>query len=219
MAVRNAQLIKIRLQCERAEKEDIQREDLLSQGLSRKEIEQTIQNSRIAKYRPTTTDVNPWDESSKVAKAFGTTSLGLADTHLIKTSTQAMYAPVQRKFDKYNTRKEFAKTGQLVVNGTQSLRSQSIQLEDPRKKEKKLAQREQDRMVKEQNFRDHLSEMYKGMDSLNGMPKVSHAHEQFEFNKNMQELCDKQNFDHHLLKNDLKWFSEAYCKYKHTMRK
>jgi len=136
MAFFNAKLVKIKLQCERAEKEDIQREELLSQGLSRREIEQTIQNSRMEKYRPTTTDVNPWDESSKVAKTFGTTHLGLADTHLIKTTTQAMYAPVQRKFDKYNTRKELAKTGELVVNGTQSIRAQSVQFEDPKKRGK-----------------------------------------------------------------------------------
>ena len=35
---------------------------------------------------------------------------------------------------------------------------------------------------------------------------------------NKQKECDKQNFDHHLRKNDLKWYSEAYVKYKETLR-
>jgi len=49
--------------------------------------------------------------------------------------------------------------------------------------------------------------------------KASHYGENFEFTKDMQEECDTQNFDHHLKKNDLKWYTEAYVKYKGTMRK
>ncbi len=35
----------------------------------------------------------------------------------------------------------------------------------------------------------------------------------------MQKACDTQNFDYHLRKNDLKWYSEAYIRHKSTMRK
>ena len=35
----------------------------------------------------------------------------------------------------------------------------------------------------------------------------------------MKEECDNQNFDFHLRKNDLNWYSEAYAKHKGTMRK
>jgi len=35
----------------------------------------------------------------------------------------------------------------------------------------------------------------------------------------MQKDCDTQNFDFHQRKNDLKWYQEAYIKYKATMRK
>lgn len=32
-------------------------------------------------------------------------------------------------------------------------------------------------------------------------------------------MCDGTNFDHHMRKNDLKWYSEAYARSKGTMRK
>jgi len=81
-----------------------------------------------------------------------------------------------------------------------------------------LSAKEQNEHIKKQNFRDHLNEMSQGMEAMSKV-KASHYGEQFEFTKEMQEECDTQNFDHHLKKNDLKWYTEAYVKYKGTMRK
>ena len=39
------------------------------------------------------------------------------------------------------------------------------------------------------------------------------------FTNEMKEDVRKHNFENHLKKNDLKWYSENYVKYKDTMRK
>jgi len=219
MAAFKAKQIKIKLQCDRAEKEDIHREELADQGLPIPEIDRIIQNSRMEKYRPTTTNPDPWEESGKVFSGLHATNFGLIGTHKVKTTTQDLYAPVQKKFDKYQTRKFTGRGEVFGETANEILRAQTSEVDTTRKTKKLLDQKEQDKAIKQQNFRDHLTEMYKGMDSLNQMPKTSHAHEQFEFNKHMQSLCDNVNFEHHMMKNDLKWFSEAYIKYRNTMRK
>ena len=61
--------------------------------------------------------------------------------------------------------------------------------------------------------------MHNGMGEISKVPKLSHQHKEHAFTSDMQDLCDKVNFDHHLLKNDLNFFNEAYVKYKDTMRK
>ena len=40
-----------------------------------------------------------------------------------------------------------------------------------------------------------------------------------EFNGDFQNEVDNTDFQHHQKKNDLKWYSEAYVKYKTTLRK
>lgn len=96
--------IKINLLCERAQKEDILREELLDQGLPNHEIDKIIQNKRTEKYR-VNNHVNPWDETTKTVKLLSTTNIGLSDTHLVKTEAQEMQALVQQKFDKHKQQK------------------------------------------------------------------------------------------------------------------
>jgi len=182
--------------------------------LNSKQITETIHNKRLEGYRPAE-KTNPWEEDTTTVKILNTTNIGLADTHKVKTSIQDLNAHVQKKFDKHKAKKQ----GDNLAATSGSAGAQLENLETTKKEQKKNAQKEQDRQIKEQNFRDHLFEMSKGMDSLNKMPSHSEYGNEFEFNKHMQDLCNTVNFDHHLLKNDLKWFAEAYVKYKGTMRK
>ena len=39
-----------------------------------------------------------------------------------------------------------------------------------------------------------------------------------EFTKHMKKECDEQEFDNHMLKNEMNRYLEAYLKYKNTMR-
>jgi len=105
MAFRKAQQIKIKLLCERAEKEDILREELHEKGLHTKEIEEFIQNKRMEPYRrPATT--HPVDENLKVIETLNHTTLGLPGTHKAISTTKDMYVKAQKKFDKYKTLKQ-----------------------------------------------------------------------------------------------------------------
>jgi len=88
-----------------------------------------------------------------------------------------------------------------------------------RKTKSKNIEKAFNHLIKTQNYRDHMKEMEQGMDELNKMPKNSHYAEEFAFTNHMQELTDNTNFDHHMRANDLKWYNEAYVKYKSTMRK
>jgi len=219
MAYRKAKEIKMRLLCERAEKEDILREQLHDKGLHTKEIEDYIQNKRMEPYRrPSGT--HPIDENLKVIETLNHTTLGLPGTHKVISSTKDQYVKAQKKFDKYKTLKKIEKEEQenFEKTGVLTVKTQEFNPELQKKQQRKLAEKEHDRVIKTQNFRDHLTEMYNGMDTLNKMPKDSHYGEQFKFDNAMQELCDHQNFDHHLMQNDLKWYNEAYVKYKSTMR-
>jgi len=214
---------RIKLLCDRAEREELDREELASKGLSSHEIDAVIQNKRLEKFR-TTNKTAPWQETGQVVKILNTTNIGLADTHKVKTSTQDMMGPVQKKYDKYRTLKKGEKEEALAAqkaceNDVDPQMAMTATSELMRKSQKKFTQKEQDKLVKDQNFRDHLFEMYKGMDSLNKMPKESHYLNQYVFDNAMQELTDNTHFDHHLLKNDLNRYNEAYVKYKATMRK
>ena len=220
MAARNAHLIKMKILSERALKEDIKREELAAQGHNGKEINEIIQNIRMENYRKPL-GTHPMDEEGKVVKILDTTNIGLSDTHLIKTTAQLFNARADKKMDKVKDKKqkerEKTKLGNTLDNahGTEKESSEA----KFKKTHKKNAQQEIDKAIKEQNFRDHIFEMHKGTDTLNKQPNASHYAEQFVFDGPMQELCDNTNFDHHQLKNDLKWYTEAYMKYKITMRK
>jgi len=115
--------------------------------------------------------------------------------------------------DKYQTLKKIEKEG-----GVQMQKTEAENLQAMKKTQRKLKEKEHDHLIKSQNFRDHLAEMERGMDTLNKMPKASHYKDEFVFDNAMQELCDNTNYDHHLKDNDLKWYNEAYVKYKSTMR-
>ena len=45
--------------------------------------------------------------------------------------------------------------------------------------ETKEAELEHDRFIKTQNFRDHMNEMYRGLEEIAAMPKKSHYGEQY----------------------------------------
>lgn len=60
--------------------------------------------------------------------------------------------------------------------------------------------------------------MYAGADYKKDSGK-SQYQENYEFNKAFQNECDEQDFTHHMLKNDLKWYAEAYVKFASTIRK
>lgn len=78
--------------------------------------------------------------------------------------------------------------------------------------------KEQDKKMKAEIYRDHINEMFSGAD-FRKEPMSSEYQKNFEHTKEMQKLCNNVNFDHHLLQNDLKWYSEAYLKSKSTIRK
>jgi len=213
--------IKMKLLCDRAEREELAREELAAKGLPSYEIDAIIQQKRLEKFRSTNSTL-PWKENAEVVKILSTTNIGLADTHKVKTATQDMMAPVQKKYDKYRSlkkgEKEEAIAAQKAVENATDPMAMTATSELMKKSQKKFTQKQQDKLVKEQNFRDHLFEMYKGMDTLNKMPTESHYLNQYVFDNAMQELCDNTHFDHHLLKNDLNRYNEAYVKYKATMR-
>jgi len=235
MANFNNTRTRIRFQCERAEKEDIIRENLAAEGFTNHDIENYIQNKRMEPFRRPLT-VHPMDENRHVVNTVALTSTGLPGTHLTKSETKDMFVRAQKRLDKHTlarkTAKENewaqtqqAKTGQEPLQETKSNvvaleRTSTAELEkQARKTKSKQIEKMQDHVIKTQNYRDHLKEMEKGMDELNKMPKNSHYLEQFVFDANMQELTDSTNFDHHQKQNDLKWYNEAYVKYKSTMRK
>jgi len=157
----------------------------------------------------------PWEENSKTVKLLSTTNIGLADTHLINSTAKEFNVDIQKKFDKSKSQKQ---------GGNEQLSTERSAAEAPNAtegagKKKKMTQQEHDKRMKEQNFRDHLFEMSKGLDTLNKMPQSSEYGKEFVFDKNMQDLCNTVNFDTHLLKNDLNFYAEAYAKCKATMRK
>jgi hypothetical protein len=45
--------------------------------------------------------------------------------------------------------------------------------------ETKMAQHEHDELIRKQNFRDHLQEMFNGMEALNKMPKTSNYGDEY----------------------------------------
>ncbi len=105
MAAFTAKQIKIKLLCERAEKEDFLKEDLAAQGLTNKEIDEYIQNKRMEPHRKPQTTL-PFEESTKSVTILNGTNIGLPNTHLVTTSTKDLMANVQRKFDKYKSLKK-----------------------------------------------------------------------------------------------------------------
>jgi len=242
MANFNNRQTKIRIQCERAQWEDGERERMATEGFTNHEIETYIQNKRMEPFRRPL-EVHPMDENRHVVNTVDLTSTGLPGTHLVKSTAKDFNVRAQKRFDKHIVQKttlreqeELARTKQVTIkenqesgmvaaNETQGstvnlARTNTGELERLTKKDKsKQIQKAFDHLIKTQNFRDHLREMEQGMDELNKMPKNSHAAEQYVFDKHMQELTDSTNFDHHMKANDLKWYNEAYVKYKSTMRK
>ncbi len=107
------------------------------------------------------------------------------------------------------------------------------------------ANKESEKKMREQIYRDHISDLVIKADKMKGK---THYGENFGmknyylmlfleasnfywegelivlfiflvFSDEMQNNCDNQNFDYHLRKNDLKWYSEAYIRQKGMMRK
>jgi hypothetical protein len=236
MANFNNRRTKIRLQCERAEKEDLSRERLAGEGFTNHEIENYLQNKRMESFRRPLT-VHPMDEGRHVVHNVAHTSIGLPGTHLTKSATKDMFIRAQKKLDKNLLQKKTAKENELAQTqksqsktktGEECLKENTVVVERPntaelerkaRKTKSKQIEKLQDHVIKTQNYRDNIREMGKGMSELNKMPKTSHYLEQFVFDNHMQELCDATNFEHHQMQNDLKWYNEAYVKYKSTMRK
>jgi len=236
MANFNNRQTKIKLQCERAQKEDIERERMATEGFTNHEIESFIQNKRIEPFRRPLT-VHPMDENRHVVNPVDLTSTGLHGTHLVKSAAKDFNSRAQKKYDKYNDQKktvrqqeELARTKavQFKENLEQGITAREESTVRPsttevahaaRKTQSKNIEKAFNHLIKTQNYRDHMREMEQGMDELNKMPKNSHYAEEFGFDRNMQELTDNTNFDHHMRANDLKWYNEAYVKYKSTMRK
>jgi hypothetical protein len=236
MANFNNRQTKIRIQCERAQKEDVERERMAAEGFTNHEIEDYIQNKRMQPFRKPLT-VHPMDENRHVVNPVDLTSTGLPGTHLVKSAAKDFNTRAQKKYDKYQDQKkttrqqeELARTKQvqfkenleqgLAPPQETTLRPSTNELErEARKTKTKTIEKAFNHLIKTQNYRDHMREMEQGMDELNKMPKNSHYAEEFGFDKNMQELTDNTNFDHHMRANDLKWYNEAYVKYKSTMRK
>jgi len=233
MANFNNRLTKIRFQCERAQKEDNERERLAAEGFTNHEIETYIQNKRMEPFRRPL-EVHPIDENRHVVNHVDLTSTGLPGTHLVKSSAKDFNTRAQKRFDKHLVQKKTTKEQEALANTKQvkfdqentqcsaveAVKPSTADLEkQARKAKSKEISKAFDHLIKTQNFRDHLREMEQGMDELNKMPKESHYLEQFVFDKPMQELTDNTNFDHHMRANDLKWYNEAYVRYKSTMRK
>jgi len=234
MANFNNKWTKIRFQTKRAQWEDDERERLASEGFTNHEIDTYIQNKRMEPFR-NPLEVHPIDENRHVVNPVDLTSTGLPGTHLVKSSAKDFNARSQKRYDKYLVQKKTARdqenlanTKQVTFDGQEDLQSSAAQAVKPstaelekqaRKTKSKQISKAFDHLIKTQNFRDHLREMEQGMDELNKMPKESHYLEQFVFDKPMQELTDNTNFDHHMRQNDLKWYTEAYVRYKGTMRK
>jgi len=163
---------------------------------------------------------HPNDENLRVVNILNSTNIGLTGTHLVKTSAQEFNERAHKKMGKVKLQKEQTRLGKTVDSSAAPKRAQTANDADNLKRtQKKSAQEEIDKAIREQNSRDHLFEMKKGTDALNKQPTSSHYDEQYVFDRPMQELCDHTNFEHHQLKNDLKWYTEAYVKYKVTMRK
>jgi len=238
MANFNNRQTKIKLQCERAQKEDGERERMATEGFTNHEIESYIQNKRMEPFRRPLT-VHPIDENRHVVNPVDLTSTGLPGTHLVKSTAKDFNVRAQKKYDKYNDQKKTAreqeelartKAVQFKENLEQGIAASEAQESTvrpsttevarlARKTQSKNIEKKFNTLIKTQNYRDHMREMEQGMDELNKMPKNSHYAEEFGFDKNMQELTDNTNFDHHMRANDLKWYNEAYVKYKSTMRK
>ena len=131
MAAFRAKQAKIKLLCERAEQDEVQREELESRGLSRHEIDRAIQESRLEKFRPRK-ETNPWDEMTKVAPTLTATNIGLVNTHLVKTTTQDLYAPVQKKVEKYKAQKQTA-IRDKGLDGEDDQKNQTSEFDQARK--------------------------------------------------------------------------------------
>jgi len=239
MANFNNRQTKIRIQCERAQKEDVERERMATEGFTNHEIEDYLQNKRMEPFRRPLT-VHPMDENRRVVNPVDLTSTGLPGTHLVKSSAKDFNTRTQKKYDKYLDQKKVAKEQeelaltrqvQIKENKESGLAAPSefnVNVNRPstmeldrlaRKTKSKNIEKAFNHLIKTQNYRDHMREMEQGMDELNKMPKNSHYAEEYVFDNNCQELTDNTNFDHHMRANDLKWYNEAYVRYKSTMRK
>jgi len=64
--------------------------------------------------------------------------------------------------------------------------------------------------------RDHLDELFDAR-LVPGVKKTQ-MREDYQYTQYMQNDANNVNFDHHALKNDMNQFTEAFMKYKDTMR-
>lgn len=78
------------------------------------------------------------------------------------------------------------------------------------------AQMTQDKASMKNAHRDHLDELFDP--KLVPGVKKTQMREDYTYTQYMQNDANNVNFDHHALKNDMNQFTEAYMKYKDTMR-
>ncbi|KRX04137.1 hypothetical protein PPERSA_08352 [Pseudocohnilembus persalinus] len=149
------------------------------------------------RHKEDTNRVLPFDENKKVNNLSGIVDFGFENAHKTKSATKQMFQEAETTFSQSQKMKTM---GQKI--GTQDLLQK---------------QREQDAKMKKKIYQDHLEEMYSG-ETFNKQPHKSNYQQNYEFNKNFQNECDNLDFSHRQMKNDLKWYSEAYQRYKATMR-
>ena len=102
--------IKMKILCNRAEQEEIIREQLEEQDVPDNEIEKIIREKRAEGFKTAQVD-EPWSEKNKVITSLHATNSGLPGTHQVLSSTKDMFAKVQKKYDKYKAAKKAEQEG------------------------------------------------------------------------------------------------------------
>jgi len=234
MAYFKRKCTKIRILCERAEQYEQEREALEMEGYDDEEIVRILQDKEERRTQPTIGKL-PFDEREKVIRTLDALHGGLGGTHLVKSSTKTMMETADRRFQKSKARQAtlagtgtgLAHAGAMTLGGTAVTDGKLTSAEEAQilegkkliqKEKKREIQRMQDDQIKKQNYRDHLKEMFSGLESVT-QNKESEFTYNFRFTPEMQKECLEKNLDHHLKQNDLKWYSEAYLKHKSSMRK
>jgi len=109
--------------------------------------------------------------------------------------------------------------GSEYHNRSEFLKGYYKEFNDPQNATKRAEERQQtimDKNIRLARNRDHLDELFDPR--LCPGPKRTQMRDDFTYTQYMQNDANNVNFDCHLLKNDLNQFTEAYMKYKDTMR-
>ncbi|EAR99571.3 hypothetical protein TTHERM_00138340 (macronuclear) [Tetrahymena thermophila SB210] len=189
---------KIKILQDRAYKYNDEFDELESQGQDPDQIRvNLLQKEYQKRHENEVKRTLPFDETQKVISVNGATDLGFDQAHKTKSATKQMYETMEQKIIK---RKENRLLGKK--NSDSDLAEKYKQ---------------QDEQMKKKIYQDHLNELFSN--DYKKVKDLSNYQQNFQFTQDMQNDCDNQNFDHHQRKNDLKWYQEAYIKYKSTMRK